>query len=207
MRVKKVRFTICNAAASTILDLRARFQAGLRTHDYGASDPGIPLAGQRHQPQAVQARLESMLLCTPSLNRPFQVESTYSSGQYSEMMIQRGEACCGFVGPLYCPAAHLCLWAEECQEAIPACCCVLNVGHEQAQQSQSTSKPLRAAVADLASHSSTCLCSSPETCSAAGEAKVCGSYEFSVLLHEAREMAPAMHVCIGMGLGWDGRKV
>lgn len=38
--------------------------------------------------------------------------------------------------------AHLCLWAVEGQEALPACCCVLNVGHEQAQERQTTRQTL-----------------------------------------------------------------
>lgn len=42
-----------------------------------------------------------------------------------------------------CTCTHLCLWAVERQEGLRAGCGILDVGHEQAQQRQPTSKALQ----------------------------------------------------------------
>jgi hypothetical protein len=58
-------------------------------------------------------------------------------------MLAVGHASSSWYQPKHVCCAHLCLWAVESQEALPACCCVLDVGHEQAQQRQTASQTLQ----------------------------------------------------------------
>lgn len=63
-------------------------------------------------------------------------------------------------GGRLCTCTHLCLWAVECQEGLPACYGILDVGHKQAQQRQPTSKALQSAQHSTAVQSSLTAASS-----------------------------------------------